>query len=69
MPRRLESQEKNWLGFNLMQLNYWPCVISNKIHAACYKVVGSSPAAAVFNLGIANGAKVDLKLRLVFYAF
>ena len=21
------SSGKNWLGFNLMQLNYWPCVI------------------------------------------
>ena len=42
---------------------------TKKIHAACYKVVGSSPAAAkfffsVFNFGIANGAKVCLKLRL-----
>ena len=61
-------------------MNYWPCVIvcvgfgwfdTNQIHAACYKVVGSSPAAAnfffisVFNLGIATGAKVGLKLRLL----
>ena len=43
---------------------------TKQIHAACYKVVGSSPAAAkffiisVFNFGIANGAKVCLKLRL-----
>ena len=48
-----------------MQLNYWPHVVvcvgfgwlttnnkqhTNQIHAACYKVVGSSPAAANFFL-------------------
>ena len=46
---------------------------TTQIHATRYKVVGSNPAAAkifyfiwMFNLGIANGAKVGLKLRLSF---
>ena len=49
-----------------MQLKYWPYVM----HAACYNVVDSTQAAAtyffipVFDLVIANGAKVDLNLRL-----
>ena len=43
---------------------------TNQIHAVCYKVVGSSPSCSqiffhsMFNLGIANGAKAGLKLRL-----
>ena len=43
---------------------------TNQIHAACYKVVGSSPSCSqiffhsMFNPGIANGAKAGLKLRL-----
>ena len=59
-----------------MQLNYWPCVtVTIQIQAACYEVVGSSPGAAnfffikMFNLGIANGAKVGLKLRLIHIRF
>ena len=45
---------------------------TTQIHATRYKVVGSNPAAAkifyficMFSLGIANGAKVGLKLRLL----
>ena len=44
---------------------------TNKTRAACYKVVGSNPVSAkyfsylnLFNWGIADGAKVGLKLRL-----
>lgn len=40
-----------------------------QIHAACYTAVGSNPVASnffwMFNLGIASGAKVVLKLRLM----
>ena len=43
--------------------------LTNQTHTACWKVMGSSPGAAnfiiwMFNLGIAHGAKVGLKLRL-----
>ena len=56
-----------------MQLNYWPCVIVTRIKYSqlatrLWVQVQLQPNIffiSVFNLGIANGAKVGLKLRLV----
>ena len=76
-PLRLDRRTRKLAGFNLLQssnciqwlqLNYWPCVIVCSLLQGCGFKSSCSRFffISVFNLGIANGAKVGLKLRLAY---
>ena len=59
---------KNRLGFKLVQLNYWPCATYKPNTCSLLQSCGFESDCSQF-VGIANFAKVELKLRLTAVVF